>query len=111
MSSEENKSNQASESANGQVYTLTRTFEFEGKTYEELTLDFDKLTGDDLLSCENELNATISEGTFIPMKEIDKRYLALVVAKAAGVPSELIRKLPAKDFSKVTVRAQNFLLI
>ena len=109
--SEAKKENQENEAANDQVYVISRPFEFEGNKYEKLNLAFEKLTGNDLLSCENELNATVPDGTFIPMKEIDKRYLALVVAKAAGVPSELIRKLPAKDFSKVTVRAQNFLLI
>ncbi|MBH0342740.1 hypothetical protein ABB08_11290 [Paenibacillus larvae] len=92
------------------MYTLSRPFSFEGKEYTELLLDFDSLSGRDLLSCESQLKTVVDKTDFIPMKEISKPYLALVVARAAKVPVELIQGLPAKDFSKMTVRAQNFLL-
>lgn len=88
-------------------FILSKPVEFEGKEYVELNLDFDSLTGEDLeeASAEFQLN-----GNSAPMLELSKPYLAIIVGKAAKVPTPLIRKLSAKDYSKVTVRAQNFLL-
>ncbi|QHZ50032.1 hypothetical protein ERICV_05133 [Paenibacillus phage phiERICV] len=108
----QNKATQVatSETVDERVYTLSRPFTFEGKEYTELLLDFDSLSGEDLLSCESQLKTVTDASEFIPMKEISKPYLTLVVARAAKVPFELIQNLPAKDFSKVTLRAQNFLL-
>jgi hypothetical protein len=42
--------------------------------------------------------------------ELCKGFLAIVAARAAGVAPDVIRALPAREFSKVTVVAQNFLL-
>lgn len=89
------------------TYTLSKKVEFEGKEFNELELNFDELTGEDLEAAAIEFTAT---GNSAPVVELSKPYLAIVVGKAAKVPTLLIRKLPAKDYSKVTVRAQNFLL-
>ncbi|NTU28849.1 phage tail assembly protein [Brevibacillus sp. HB1.1] len=90
------------------LYKLSRPFSFDGKEYTELDLDLDSITGEDLMSCERQLNASTKDLVFV--KELSKPYLALVAARAAKVPVELIHKLPAKDFSKVTMLVQNFLL-
>ncbi|GEB35309.1 phage tail assembly protein [Brevibacillus parabrevis] len=90
------------------VYKLSRPFSFDGTEYTELSLDLDALTGEDMMSCERQLNATTNDVVYV--KELSKLYLALVAAKAAKVPVEVIKKLPAKDFSKITMRVQNFLL-
>jgi hypothetical protein len=83
---------------------------FEGETYDSLNLDFDSLTGHDIISCEQQYRTDGNEG-MVYSKEMSKAYQAYIVARAAKVPVELIRALPAGDFSRVTMRAQNFLLI
>ncbi|WP_068775776.1 phage tail assembly protein [Paenibacillus sp. FJAT-26967] len=98
------------EEADERIYKLSRPFTFEGNEYTELTLDFEKLTGNDLLSCERQMQLITGASEYVPMKQISQAYQAVVTARAAAVPVELIQALPAKDFSKVTLRASTFLL-
>lgn len=92
---------------NENVYILSKPTSFDGKEVKELYLNFDSLTGEDLEEAAVEFQIN---GNSAPVIELSKPYLAIVVAKAAQVPTPLIRKLSAKDYSKLTVRAQNFLL-
>lgn len=92
-------------------FVLSKPVEFEGETIKELDLDFDSLSGEDILSAERQFNAAaMKTKDYAPVKETSKSYLVFVVARATKQPAELINKLSAKDFSKVTVLAQNFLL-
>lgn len=106
----DNKNQGTKEVADEQIYKLSRPFSFEGTVYTEFALDFDSLTGEDLLSAERQFNEISGGDSFTPVKQIAQMYQALVAARAAKVPYELVKSLPAKDFSKLTVRAQNFLL-
>jgi len=91
------------------VYVLRRPFTFEEQEITELHLDFMKLSGDDILAIERRI---LNEGHPMPLvKETSKTFQAYVAAAAAGVQVELIKKLPAKDFSAVTLLAQDFLLL
>lgn len=87
--------------------TLSKVVSFEGNEYKELSLDLDGLTGSDLLKAEREFVVT---GGVANVPELSKGFLAIVVARAAKVPIDLIHALPAKDFSRVTIEVQNFLL-
>lgn len=87
---------------------LAKTITYDGVEIKELNLDFDSLTGQDLLNAEKEAIALNKSAS--PIKEFDKGYLSIVAAKAAGVSTDLMPLLGAKDFTKVTVQAQNFLL-
>lgn len=92
-------------------FVLSKPIEFDGETIKELELDFDNLTGDDILSAERQFNAIAAKTRdIVSMKETSKSYLALVAARASKKPPELFNQLSAKDFSKITVLAQNFLL-
>lgn len=91
----------------GNKFILSKSIDFEGTEYTELNLDFDSLTGEDLEEAAIEFQIN---GNSAPVIELSKPYLAIIVGKAAKVPTQLIRKLNAKDYSKATVRAQNFLL-
>lgn len=101
------------EGQNSQPNTATETFElkreitFEGRKYTSLTLNFDSLTGQDLLDAER---AYAQQGGTPGVAELQKGYLVQVVARACGGPVELINALPASDVSKLTLQAQNFLL-
>ncbi|MNW00765.1 hypothetical protein D3C71_1963020 [compost metagenome] len=79
---------------------------------DSLEIDFDKLTGADILVCDRQYQAeTARNGGSELVKETNKAYQAYIVAKAAGVHVGLIRALSAKDFTKLTLRAQSFLLL
>ncbi|HOV79363.1 MAG TPA: phage tail assembly protein [Bacillota bacterium] len=86
---------------------LSKPCAFEGKEYTELILDFDSLTGRDMISAEAEARVIAGPA---PVAELSKPFLAVMAAKAAKVPVDLIVGLPANDFSKVTMAAQDFLL-
>ncbi|SFA91536.1 Phage tail assembly chaperone protein, E, or 41 or 14 [Cohnella sp. OV330] len=97
--------------ADEDLFVLSRPFVFEDKKITELRIDFDKLTGDDLIIAERRFLSELAPTEKPWGKEFSKSYLAFIVAAAASVPVELIRKLPAKDFTSVTLSAQNFLLL
>lgn len=87
---------------------LAKTIQYDGLEIKELNLDFDSLTGQDLLNAEKEAIALNKSAS--PIKEFDKGYLSIVAAKAASIPTDIMPLLSAKDFTKATVQAQNFLL-
>jgi len=92
-------------------FVLRKPIEFDGEQITELTLDFDDLSSEDILSAERQYEAAVGRSQQVaPVKEFSKHYLAFVVARAAKRPVELIYKLSANDFSKISLLAQNFLL-
>ncbi|MRN51992.1 phage tail assembly protein [Paenibacillus monticola] len=94
------------------VFTFARPVTFEGNTVESLSIDFDQLIGEDILACDRQYRAESARQSGGEMiKEMNKAYQAYIVAKAAGVKVGLIRALPAKDFTKLTLQAQGFLLL
>jgi hypothetical protein len=93
-----------------EVYSFAKPFTFEGQEIKEVTLNFDDLEGNDIIACDRQYRAEQRGGISIA-PEMDKAYLAYVVAKAAGVHVDLIRAAKAKDFTALTLRARNFLLL
>ncbi|MEK3749422.1 phage tail assembly protein [Paenibacillus sp. FSL E2-8871] len=93
-----------------EVYTFAKPFTFEGQEIKELTLNFDDLSGEDIIACDRLYRAEQRGGISLA-PEMDKAYQAYVVAKAAGVHVGLIRAAKAKDFTSLTLRARNFLLL
>ncbi|MCF0247947.1 MAG: phage tail assembly protein [Synergistes sp.] len=85
---------------------LSKEIEFEGKKYSALDLNLDSLTGKDVVNAESEAAAIMGR----PAVDLDKIYQACVAARAAGVSVELLQALPARDFCKVTMAVQGFLL-
>ena len=99
----------AAESADVGVYTHTfkKPFEYEGKTYEELTFDFGHLKGRDMVAIENEMQG-MSEYALAP--EISTSFQSKMAARAAGIGSDVLEAMPLKDFNKITGAARRFLL-
>ncbi|WP_425057616.1 hypothetical protein SCACP_21330 [Sporomusa carbonis] len=79
---------------------------FEGVEHLSIDLNFDALTGKDLLKAEAEVRAM---GDRTPAVSFSMKYQAAVAAQAAKVPVEMILSLPAREFSRVTMLVQNFL--
>lgn len=100
---------QDAESGDVGVYkhTFKKPFEYEGKTYQELTFDFGRLKGRDMVAIENEMQS-MSEYALAP--EISTSFQSKMAARAAGIGSDVLEAMPMKDFNKITGAARRFLL-
>lgn len=90
------------------AFKLQKPFTFEGKTYTEFPFDLEALTGEDLISCERLMNTITNE--FVLAKSISMVFQLTIASRAAKVPPEVLQALPAKEFSRMMQRVQNFLL-
>lgn len=91
------------------VYThkFKRPFEYDDKVYTEMTFDFERLTGRDMVSIETEMQMN-NEYALAP--EISRSFQSKMAAKAAGIGSDVLEALPMKDFNKITNAARSFLI-
>ena len=89
------------------THVLSKPFEHCGITHKKFVFDFEKLTGDDMVAIENEMAAV---GEYALSPEISTSFLARMAARAAGVGSDVILKLPLKEFGKIKNESRNFLI-
>mgnify|MGYP004515487849 CR=1 FL=1 len=98
--------------ANGNdgVFTLhlVRPIEHEGKTYTDLTFDFDSLSGNDSLAIERELQML---GHTVIVANFDSEYLIRVCVKACTEPLgiDALGKLSIRDFNRLRNTVRGFL--
>lgn len=90
------------------VHRLKKPFACQGKTYEELTFDFGKLTLNDSLAVEDELNA-LGKGALMP--EWNSQYLVRIAAKACTdkIGSDVLMALPISEGRRILTRTRNFI--
>ena len=88
---------------------LKKPVEYNGKTYTTLTFDFGKLTGEDGLNIENELQ---SIGKFAMVPAFSGEYLIRMAAKACNDPvgSDLFEKVSLSYYNRIRGAARGFLL-
>lgn len=92
-------------------YTLKRPIKFEGEEVTELNLDFEKLNGEDLLTCVKiARQIDPEESVTAVVRAFTMSYQIAVAAAAAGVTPDLIKALKGADFTQVTQQAANFLI-
>lgn len=93
------------------VFTLKlkKPFEWEGKTYEELHFDFEKLTGEDSLNVEDELQA---KGIMVMVPTFSGQYLIRIAAKACveHLGSDAFKRLPLPAMNRIRNQTRNFML-
>ena len=89
------------------THTFKAPREIEGKKYTALTFYFDNLTGQDIEAVEQEL-ADMNKYVLSP--EISSAFQCILAAKAAGVASDEIRRLPVPDYMKIKNKARDFLI-
>lgn len=87
--------------------TLTKALKVKGKDTTSISLDFDKITGNDLLKAEKEARAM---GDQSPSVFLSMTFQAVIAAKLIGVPPDDIMALPATDFRNIVFPVANFLL-
>ena len=107
------------ENSSAYVHKLKKPFTFEGCTIEELSFDFDQLTGNDSLAIEDELQA-IGKPTISPtfsgqfLIRMAARACTATVVDGSGRPRRLgddaLRALPISEFNRVRSKARSFLL-
>lgn len=91
------------------VYThkFKRPFEYGGTTYTELTFNFERLTGRDMVSIETEMQMN-NEYAIAP--EISSSFQAKLAARAAKIGSDVMEATPLPEFNRITNAARDFLL-
>lgn len=83
-----------------------RPFEFEGETYDGITLDFTGLTGGDM---ERVMKDWQSEGNFSFVATLDPVFCRKLAELAAGKPQEFFQALPPSDYLRVNQQVISFL--
>ena len=91
------------------THAFDAPFTYEGKTYNTLTFDFSKLSGDDDIAIEDELQAM---GKPVVVAEMSGEYQIRLAARACteklGV--DAFTAMPLRDFRRIRNRARSFLL-
>lgn len=91
------------------THTFKRPFTYEGQTYETLTFDFGRLTGNDGIAAQQELER---KGTVVVVPATNPAYLSVIAARACTVPLavNVLQAMPLRDFNRITGKARAFLL-
>lgn len=89
------------------THTFKTAREIEGKKYTSLTFYFENLTGEDIEAVEAELQ---DQNKYVLSPEISSAFQCILAAKAAGVASDEIRRLPVADYMKIKNKARDFLI-
>lgn len=89
------------------VHKFKNPVEIMGKKYTSLTFYFDRLTGEDIEAIEDEL---MDQNKFVLTPETSSSFQCILAAKAAGIASDEIRRLPVHDYMKIKNKARNFLI-
>ena len=85
---------------------LKKAVHVKGKETTTVVLDFDKLTGHDLIAAEAEAVA-MKAPMVVPAASM--KFQAIVAAKAIGCPVDDLFDLSAKDFNYIATLTLNFL--
>ena len=78
----------------------------EKEEFTSLEFRFNQLTGADIEAIEEELQ---DQESYVFYPEISSAFQTILAAKAAGIPSFVIRNLPVIDYMKIKNKARDFL--
>lgn len=97
------------DSASAYVHHFNKPFEYQGKTYDSLTFDFDCLTGKDSLAVEEELQA---KGIMVMVPAFSGAYLIRIAARACTerIGSDALEQMRIADYNRIRSRTRNFLM-
>ncbi len=100
---------EAKESKSVYVHKFAKPFTYAEKTYEELTFEWDKLTGADSLAIEGEIAAL---GKVVITPEFSGEYLIRLAAKACTekIGSDVLSAMSLRDYNKIRGKARSFLM-
>lgn len=89
------------------THTFIKPVNYEGKTYEKLSFDFDSLTGGDSMDVEDEL---MRQNHPVITRSIDSAYLTRMCARACTekVGYDIFRVMTARDCNRITNICRRF---
>ena len=88
-------------------YTFIKPHEFEGKTYTELDVDIEGMTGADFAAAKKQF---AKDGNFVALPAADTEFCAYLLAKLTKQPLEFFEQMHVKDYCALTQNVSNFLL-
>lgn len=101
------------------VHNLRQPFVYEGCTIQELTFNFDSLTGNDALAVEDEMQA-LNKPVIVPtfsgqyLIRLAARACTTVIKDATGtsrrIGADTLMALPIYEYNRIRGRARSFLL-
>ena len=91
------------------LHTFQTPFSWEGRTYDQLTFRWDKLTGRDSLAIEGEMARL---GKALIAAEFSGDYLARMAVRACEerIGLDVLMAMPLGEFNRILSRARSFLL-
>ena len=89
------------------VHKFKRAYEYEGKKYTTINFYFENLTGRDMISIENEMQAR-NEYALDPL--LSKNFQSKMAARAGNVGADVLEAMPMQEFNKIVNAARNFLI-
>lgn len=92
--------------SNENVFKLSKTFVFEGESYDEIKLDLESLTGRDISTLQAERQ---NRGVVSLMGSFDEDLCRDLACISAGLPTEFGDALPLKDAVRLGRAAKVFL--
>ena len=91
----------------GYTHELDKEFEYEGIKYSKIRFDWGKLTGNDGLAIEGEMQAL---GAPVVIPALSGGFLIRMAARAGGVPADALLAMPMRDYNRIRSEARSFLL-
>ena len=97
------------ERAASYIHTFKKPFTYDGQTYTKLVFDFSKLSGEDDLAIESEMQ---SLGRPVVVAELSGEYQIRLAAHACteNLDVDAFAAMPLKDFRQIRNHARSFLL-
>ena len=90
-----------------ETITLTKPITVKGKEVDKIELDFNSVTGQDMINAETEARAA---GDQSPSVLLSMKYQAALAAKIIGISYDDVIGMPGEDFKKIVLPVANFLL-
>ena len=86
-----------------------KPFNYNGKSFDSLTFDFESLTGKDSLAIEDELAA---QGKIVVVPQFSAQYLVRLAAKACTekIGVDALEQMALGDYNRIRSAARSFLL-
>ncbi len=87
-------------------FEFIEPYEFEGKTYKELEIDFRKIDGSVIFAAEQEMRAS---GVISPIITFNYRFCCAVLTQICAQPEEFFMRMPGPMVVEIVSQVQNFL--
>ena len=89
------------------LHKFKTPFEYEGKVYETMVFDFERLTGRDVIKIENEMQSD-NEYALDPL--LSRNFQCRMAGRAGKIGRDVLEAMPILDFNKIVIKTRSFLM-